>query len=222
MKGIGAKKISQYVTLLGVVLLVCVYFFVYKEYQNKSDALESSNNSLSQKVSELKIYYDNLSTYEEEMELMRTKINERLEEFPVDVKEEDMIALAIKSHEKAEIYYNSINMAEREVLKFIPIEIVAGAGMEELQQEIAFVERTSTYVNSVDYTNLKECIKMINNMPERMVIENITYGRNKDTNLLDGSISVTFYSVSGTNREYIPQRLENYESGLANLFRLDR
>ncbi len=220
MKKISEKQIALYVTFVGFLLLAAVYFLVFNTYMDKSEVIEKSNQALNTRVNELKVYYDNMTFYNEEMVRMEEEMNTWLNEFPADVKEEDVIVLALDTEEVATIDYTNINVGERKSLKTIPIETVQPAGIEELQQELVFVERQVSYINKVDYTNLKECITAINNMPERMVISNITYARDTENNSLEGTIEVTFYSVIGTNKEYIPQNLPNYESGLANLFKI--
>lgn len=218
MKKDTAKKTMTYVLLLGALLLVAVYFLVYKKYNDMAAAINSSNITLAERVNELKEYYDNLDAYNAEIDMMQQQVNEWLDEFPADVKEEDIIVLALDTEEAAYVAYTNINIQERTALRTIPATIVQPAGMENLTSDIIFVERKTSYVNTTDYFNIKNCVEVINNSDNRLVISNITYSENEETGLLDGTIEVTFYSVIGTGKEYVPQVLPEYESGLLNLF----
>lgn len=220
MKKSASKQIAIYVALFGVLALVVVYFLVYKAYMDKAEQITASNVALSVRVNELKEYYDELDFYNGEIEMMQNQIYTWFDEFPADVLEEDILVLALDTEEVAWIDYSSISMGTKEALKVIPLETVTAAGMEELQQEIIFAQRTTSYVNSVDYENLKDVVKEINSQDDRLNISNITYGRNTETGLLEGTIEVTFYSLIGTGKEYVPQKLENYESGLEDLFNI--
>lgn len=220
MKKSSSKQVAMYVALVGVLALVVVYFLVYKAYMDKAEQITASNATLSARVNELKEYYDDLDFYNGEIEMMENQIYTWFDEFPADVLEEDILVLALDTEKVAWIDYSSINMGTKEALKVIPQETVAAAGIEELQQEIIFAQRTTSYVNEVDYENLKDVVKEINAQDDRLNISNITYGRNTETGLLEGTIEVTFYSVIGTGKEYVPQKLKDYESGLEDLFNI--
>lgn len=218
MKKTSSKQVFIYVALFGVLLLTAVYFLVYKSYMDKATAIETSNVTLNKRVAELKEYYDNMQTYNEEIELMQAEIRNVLGQFPPDVMEEDMIVLALDTMKSASVDYSNINIGEREALRNIPAATVQAAGMEELNLELIYVERKGVYVNDTVYQSLKDCINTINNSDNRLAITNIAYSRNEDTGELTGTIQVSFYSVIGTGREYEPQNLADYTSGLAELF----
>ncbi|MDE6129038.1 MAG: hypothetical protein K2G16_07610 [Lachnospiraceae bacterium] len=218
MKNTTAKQAMTYVLALGFVVLLAVYFLVYKSYNDKAEALEKSNITKQQRVDELKVFYDNLSIYNAEIEQYQAQIAAWLDEFPLDVKEEDIIVLALETEKAAFVGYTNININGREALRTIPAATMQLAKMENLTQDVIFVERTVSYVNITDYFNLKKCVETINNSANKLTISNITYSKNEETGELEGTIEVTFYSVIGTGKEYVPQNLKEYESGLANLF----
>lgn len=218
MKKVSSKQLMTYVLLIGTLALIAVYFLVYKSYIDQAAAIELSNVTLNRRVAELKEYYDNMEMYNGEIELMQAEIRSILEPFPADVLEEDMIVLALDTKKTASVDYTNLNVGEREALRNIPAEIVQAAGMEELTQELVFVERKAVYVNDTNYQSLKDCINTINNSNNRLAITNIAYSRNEETGELSGTIQVSFYSVIGTGREYVPQNLADYVSGLAELF----
>ena len=218
MKKTSPKQLMMYVVLIGFLALIAVYFLVYKSYMDKADAIELSNVALNRRVAELKEYYDNMEMYNGEIELMQAEIRSILEPFPADVLEEDMIVLALDTMKTAAVDYSNINVGEREALRNIPVETVQAAGMEDLTQELVFVNRQGVYINSTRYQSLKDIINTINNSDNRLAISNIAYSRDEDTGELSGSIQVSFYSVIGTGREYVPQNLADYISGLAELF----
>ncbi|MDE5803473.1 MAG: hypothetical protein K2I22_11195 [Lachnospiraceae bacterium] len=218
MKNTTAKQAMTYVMALGFLLLLAVYFLVYKSYNDKAETLEKANAAKQQRVNELKVFYDNLSIYNAEIAQYQEQIAAWLDEFPSNVLEEDIIVLALDTEKTAVLDYTNINIGGREPLRTIPAATMQLAKMENLTQDVIFVERTVGYVNVTDYFNLKKCVETINNSANRLTISNITYGKNVETGELEGTIEVTFYYVHGTGKEYEPQDLKEYESGLANLF----
>lgn len=218
MKKITAKQVMTYVLLLGLLLFIGVYFLVYQKDLEQAETIRSSNAALQVRVDELKTYYDNMKFYQEEIVRMDAQVTEWMDEFPVDVKEEDIIVLAIDTERNAAIGYSNINIQGREALATISADTVKAAQMEQYTDEITLMQRKTSYVNITDYTNLKNCIKTINDQDDRMTISNISYSSNQETGEIEGTIEVTFYAAYGTGKEYVPQVLPAYESGLYNLF----
>lgn len=218
MKKITSKQIMTYVLLLGALLFLAVYFLVYQADVEEAEAIQASNATLKVRVDELKVYYDNLSFYEQEMAAMEEKVTGWLEEFPADVKEEDILVLAIDTEKSAAVGYRNINIQAREALTTIPAETVQAAQLEQYTEEIVLAQRKTSYVNVTDYENLKNCIATINSQDNRMTISNLVYSRNEENGDIEGTIEVTFYAAYGTGKEYVPKVLPSYESGLYNLF----
>lgn len=218
MKKTSAKQVMTYVLLVGLLVLLAVYFLVYKAYNEKAAAIENSNATLQQRVEELKGYYDKMDIYQADIDAMKEDVNKLLADFPADVKEEDIIVLALDTEKNALVGYKNINISDREALLTIPAATVQTAGMANLTQDLIFVERKTSYVNVTDYFNMKNVVKTINDSTNRLAISQLAYSRNEETGELEGTIEVTFYSVLGSGKEYIPQVLPEYESGLYNLF----
>lgn len=218
MKKLSAKQVMTYVLLIGLLVLLAVYYFVYLSYNDKAEAIENSNRTLQERVDVLKGYYDNMETYQAEITVMQKQVNTLIEDFPADVKEEDIIVLALDTEENAAVGYRNINIGDREAIKTIPAATVLTAGMENLTQDLIFVERKTSYVNETDYFNMKEVVQTINDSRDRLCISQVAYSQNDESGLLEGTVEVTFYSALGTGKEYIPQDLPEYESGLFNLF----
>ncbi len=218
MKKTMAKQVMIYVMIMGVILLLAVYFLIFKSYTDKAQLIQESNVVLSQRVNVLKQYYEKMDSYNNEIVLMQDQIRDWLDEFPADVKEEDIIVLALDTEKNAYVDYSTINIMDREALRTIPAATMQGVGMEELTQDLIFVQRKTSYVNKTDYYNMKKCVASINDSDNRLTISNITYVKNKETGELEGTIEVTFYSAIGTGKEYIPQKLPAYVSGLHDLF----
>lgn len=215
-----SKKILTYTALICVLCLVCVYFLVYKKYMESGTKLSKENATLNQHIEELEQYHNNRSTYETEMAEIRKELRGILAEFPADVREEDSIYLVLQAMSKANLSISNINIGERAELITIPAAEVGYSGLEELTEDLTFVSRKTAYVNKTDYQNLKQLVASVNTYDYRSNISNLSYSRNEAENCLEGTIEVTFYSLPGTGREYEERNFAEYESGLADLFRL--
>ncbi len=230
IKDPNAKKLKNYlnqntflgITLVGSLILVMVYVFVFLDYQEKTEALEDANTNLKAELSELEEYYQNMEKYETEIADFKTAISETMAAYPADAREEDIIMLAVQMQEENAIAYESVSMEESEILYYIPKEETLAADIEGIIDELAFVEKRGTYLNKTNYDNLKGCIAQIYDSANRIGVKEILYSKNESDGTLDGNITLSFYSAKGTDKEYVVPDIAQYISGTDDLFRSDK
>lgn len=212
------------VLAIGVLGCIIVYMYIYQPYQKKTETLKASNATLSQRVEQLKNFYSQMAENENKIQEMTADINKRLKDFPADVKEEDILYLALRTWDEGILVgYSNIVVGARENFALIPAEVVQPAGVEGLTGEISFIKRNVTYTNITTYDQMKELIKAINANPEQLTIMSVVYTTASGTEeselgLLEGSIDVTFYAMQGTEKEYVPREFAEFPTGLENLF----
>lgn len=217
-KGIN-KQAFTLVALVALLALIAVYFLGYKKYIDMADQLHSSNQALQKEVEDLKQYYINEPQYKAEMEPMAEEIHKIMELYPADTLEEDIIMHAVKTELAAELDYNNINISDKAVLQTVSKDVVLATAQEDMQSEVSFVERTGTYVNELDYSNLKKSIQTIFDSDYNLGIKSITYARSgDDTPLLTGTTEIAFYSMVGNGKEYVKPEILPYLSGSSNIF----
>lgn len=222
MKKITSKQVLTCVILLGITLLACVYFLVFKKYTEDTESLKKQNTELKQRVETLKDYFENKETYEADMESMKADIRDWMKEFPADTREEDMLRMALDTMEVSNVNYTNVNIGDKSALSTVSFDLASPVGMEEFTSDVILVERIASYVNTVDYGNLKELISEINKKGQRRIINNFSYSRDEENNYLDGTIEVTFYSLNGTTKEYVPAKFDDYKAGLTDLFKITK
>ena len=214
------KAQTAFLTTLAlcVVLLVVIYMYVYQPYTTKTTELEASNATLATRVAELEAFYQMMPTYKAEIEQMQGDIFDKFENFPADTKEEDAIALALRSWDDGVlVLYSGLAVGERETLATILADVVKPAAIEGLEQDIVIKERMTTYTNLTTYQDLKKLLACIEETEEEVAISNIVYSLNKD-GVLEGSVDVTFFLVEGMGKEYQKQQFADYQTGVTDLF----
>lgn len=87
------QEIQLLIAFLGILLAVIVYYFVYSKYNEKSDALELSNNTLQTEVSRLLILNNKREDYISETSRMQSYIKEFESKFPSAILYEDSIMM---------------------------------------------------------------------------------------------------------------------------------
>lgn len=218
MKKVNSKQVFSYVALVGFLAIALFYVLFYMKYEEKTEALTQENGLLKSRVATLKAYYKNAEEYRSKVDAMQEGIERLLMEYPANAMEEDAIMLAVDMEKHGDISYSVINIGEDTMLYSIPENIVNTAGCEGLQNSLEFVEKNVTYCNDISYGSLKSCIEEIYKNKNKIAISNIVYVRD-DESKLTGNIDVSFYSVRGTDKEYVKPDIDAYAAGKADLFR---
>lgn len=227
MKKLTSKQIFTFVALMGVIILVLVYVFVYKKFTALAEQTRLSNEALQARVNDLKVYYDNEPSYLKDMEEMTPQIDEILAKYPADIREEDLIMHAVITQEVTPVKYSSINFANKSTFSTVDAATVQNAGLDKYQQEISFNEFGVTYPTDLTYLGLKNLVQVIFDSEYNIGINSISYvtggegGTEELENGLTGSMQLTFYSATGTGKEYVLPDITPYEAGLSNIFGLE-
>lgn len=219
MKGTNkSQQIFLYIVLLGILAIALVYFFVYTKYNDETAALKNRNDTLQKRVESLKQYYDDYENYCVGMDHMNSDIDNWLNEFPSEVREEDVVKLALNCLDEAEIFYQTVTTPEKEEIAAIDPTLIAAGTYEGCGENLSFDVVKGSYTLQLDYENLKNMVKVINQKSERSSLRDITLVYDKDLCCLAGTTDVDFYSVQGTGKEYVQPDFEDYLAGLRQLF----
>ncbi len=87
------SEIQLLIAVIGVLIAVCTYFLVYSKFNEKSDALEAENATLSSQVATLDILAQRKADYIEATEKMQSYITNFENRFPADILPEDSIMM---------------------------------------------------------------------------------------------------------------------------------
>lgn len=234
------------ILVLGIVLVALMYMYYYSPTTEKTAALEASNNVLRTRVETLRQFYEEMPENLKKIEEMSAGIKEKLAYFPSDVLEEDAIYLAVTSMKLDNLtkLYEDKVVSPGEQMEFLPMEsseegnmveyfsigiggkdklagvdgsLVLAAQIEGLNDAIVFQARDISYQHVTDYNNMKCLVQSINADPEKKTITSLTYTAG-DNGILDGTMNVRMYCVSGTDKEYVEKDFGEYDLGLINIF----
>jgi len=219
MKKFGAKQICLGVIAVGVLLCFVVYLTVYMKYTEETEALEASNAQLEMEVNDLKQYYDNMELYKKNIAQMKETIAQVTADYPGDAREEDVIMMAVNMHGVTLVNFEKINIDGNKVIHSIPKDVVKGLNDETLQTDINFRQRQASYSCLTDYTGLKELIAEVFRDEYRVGINSIAFkNEDEDNNFIKGTIDISYYNLTGMNKEYTKPAMPTYEAGTMDLF----
>ena len=222
LQKIFTKQSFMLITVVGLLLLLVLYIKVYKAYDEKTKLIQAENNETQALLDELETYYNNMDKYKEDTETIKKAILKVMEAYPADAREEDVVMLAVEMQEQNEIEFEAINMDEPEAVYTVPVNLISMAGIEGYEKDVIFMKKMSSYSTKTDYDNLKGNIEQVLKSPNRIAIDKVIYTKNEQTGLLEGDLELTFYSASGTDKEYVAPDIAEYISGTSDLFMLSK
>lgn len=222
---VSKRDILILIGFLGILIGACSFLFVFQPTMEKADAIQQENMELQSRIADLQSKKNNKDTYESETAKMEQEMKEIYQLFPVDVREENAILLAINQELVAPLKVDSITIDA-----LLEVPFLEGAEEEETQisYEIDAVEeledyegtqqseealtvggddgsgglnpyglknRKMTMTYEISYEGLKRSVKNICMQTDRMVIEDLSVVFDETTGLLHGTMAVNMYCV---------------------------
>lgn len=212
---------------IGILLAVCSVYFIYMPTMEKADALEAENVQLEQKINDLSVKMEQKDSYIADTQSMKQETEAIYQRFPVDVREEDALLLAINQELISPMVINNVSIGTYEPVAIpdIPEEDVdhtyeideveeyeAQEGVTDDAAAIQDAEADNTSASDsgsplvnrnitinylCTYAGLKRGIKNISVQENRMSIDNLTVVYDETTGLLTGTTNVDMYCVPG-------------------------
>ena len=234
--------------LVGILAGIGSYFLVYQPKTEEAEAVERENQELEARIRDLSSKMDNKDTYVAETERMNEEMEVIFKRFPVDVREEDAVLLAINQELIAPMMISSVtitacepvvlNTNEEDVSHTYEIdeieayeaqegigddngpvgEAVANRG-DNSNRPSVLMDRSVTTNYLVSYDGLKRGIKSISMQDNRMSINNLTVAYDESTGLLKGTTVVDMYCIPGQpEKEYVEPNFSSVLLGSDNIF----
>lgn len=233
----------------GLVVVLCAYYFVFLNFQEKTEALEAENVVLEDVIVKLKDLDKNREQYLADTEKY-TEDNERIkDEFPAGMEEEDDI-LYIDGLEGtlSEFYASSVGMPSSvgyelayPAVETISVDAMLAGTATVTNEETATEEGTTTdgatltadsmypscqlwYVPvtttyEVNYLSLKQLVKAVTDDSDKKSVEDISVTYNEENGILSGTLTSNFYYLSGTDEVYSTPDVAGVPVGTSNPFR---
>ena len=222
MKNIKVDEKSKFYSavLLVVLCIGIAFFFGYKKLEAKAAAFNSENSNLETRIKSLEQYYITEEQNKKDTETMTKAIADIFSTYPGDARFEDGIfeAFNLYGASNNSLEFESIGFSETKSVKSIPSDIVVDAHIEGYEGEINFNQFDVIYRGQISYEGLKGTVEEIsNNRRYNLAIGQMNYKVGED-GYIQGSTMLSFYSVEGANCSYTEPPVDEYQTGLSNLF----
>lgn len=204
--------------LAGIILVAVSYFMVFSPKSTEYSSLQMQTANLETQLNKLKDLEANRAQYEKDIQSMSKDIQKLTAEFPADTKDEDGIFFGYNMETNAvnDVHYSSIALGNPEVVVVttVPSEGSVGAGTSEYTMYRA----RNSYVYKASYEGLKNSLLAINNAADKITVQSMSASFDSETGLLMGTLDLNFFTMVGTEREYVAPALPHIEISTENIF----
>ena len=235
------SEIQLLIAVIGVLIAVCTYFLVYSSFNEKSDALEAQNVTLSSQVATLEILDQRKADYIEATGKMQSYITNFENRFPADILPEDSIMMVktLEDYTRTEVA-NIAFGSEAEVV-YTPAADAATttADATAAADTTAAAATTATSPVSTDgtayadthmyevplsisisctYDDFKGLVRYIYNQQERESIQGVSISYNETDGMLTGNMTMNTYYLLGTDKVYSSPYIPDMQMGVDTIF----
>lgn len=205
---ISDSELKLLVVCLGIIFVVCSYFFVFVPKTNSKAEIEEKINTVQMEIDSLNNLVAQRPAIEKETKEYRQKIEEIKEIYPSALPEEKAIYLLQQFEDMAFIDIDSFGYTEGAVL--------ATNGKD--------VSGYSTVVNitfTATYDIYKDFLDYIYNSTDRMKILTSTVAYDTTNGEVTSNTSIGMYYLEGSDKEYVDVPDLEIEKGVTNIFGSD-
>lgn len=240
------SDIQLLIGAIGVLLVVCTYFFVYTKFNEKSDALETENTSLQSRVTNLEILDQKKADYAQATEEMKQYIVNFENRFPAGILPEDSIMNILHLEESTDTKVASLGFGADTEVPYVAAETAAA---DTTADPTATTDTTATDTTTdtatasgpvttdgtqypdtklyevplsfsieCSYNDFKGLVRYIYNLQERESIRGVSLNYSTDTGELSGNMTMSTYYLQGTDKIYSEPVIPGMEMGVDTIF----
>ena len=193
--------------VLGVVLLVCAYFFGFTKLNQQAQAIETSNKQDEAEVTRLEGMVSKQAETQTETEQYKQNIEKIVAKYPVAVPQEKAIYL----------------VQQFEDITLMDVDSIAFSMDNTVQNFSGDNAPVGKYANlgisySASYNSFKDFLKYVTEQEDRTIVPTITASFDETTGLLKGNLNYKMYYLTNTEKEYEEFPPTGIEAGKAGIF----
>ena len=216
---IDDKSKFYYALIITICLVAAGYFLGYRKLETQATNYNNDNANLESRIKDLEQYYITEEQNKADTDTMIASIKSIFGEYPGDARFEDGIYEAFNLYGASNntMEFESIGFNAVEEVKEILQDTVVAAEIEEYTEPIYFNQFDVIYRGKVTYEGLKGMVEEISTGDYNLAIGNMSFSVD-EKGYISGSTLLSFYSVDGAGRPYNQPPVDDYKTGLSNLF----
>lgn len=218
---ISAKEKTLLIILASAILVFCAFFFGYRNISKQNDDLDSQIKKLNSKYNSLQIMKLNAKEYQEDTIEYNKRSEDILNKFDTGFSQEYSIMFLKGIENKTGAWLNQAGLAQTEAIYNFgqtTSSNPATPGSSVYTTDYQGYKTTMNLAYEVSYKGLKDMINYINTYKYKCTIDSLSMSYNADSDTVSGSLVLTQYAITGSDREFKNIVTEIPLSGTGNIF----
>lgn len=239
--GLSARDKMILIIVLGLVIVGCAYFFIFRSNIADAEEIETTNAGLETELASLQAMDANRQATEEDTAAKKAMIQEMLNAFPSEVTEEKVIEIIKDMEDKTKVVVSSIGFNMNQQFYPDPAAVAAAEAATEGGEGTEGTATTETapaeggeFVLNVDnligykhditlsfvgsYDQVRDMIDYINEASDKMRFNTIALAYNTTDGNLNGSMALSMYAIYGNGKEYVEPSIKNVKLKVDSIF----
>ena len=227
------SDVNILIMLLGILIPVAIYFFVYTSFTEKTAAMNADNETLQTEVDYLHDLADHTQQYIDDTAAMQIQIDEIKSRFPAEYKPEDDImyiigvendygaeipTIAMGTSSMIEVAAAAEETAEAPAEGAEATDDAAGDTVDTTTPAISLYQTPISVSMQSSYRSLKDIVTYINTDTDRKSIDSLSVVFDTETGLLASTMAFNAYSLTGTEKEYAAPQVSGVFYGTSDIF----
>lgn len=227
------SDVNILIMLVGILIPVAIYFFVYTSFTEKTAAMNADNETLQTEVDYLQDLADHKQQYIDDTAAMQIQIDEIKSRFPAEYKPEDDImyiigvendygaeipTIAMGTSSMIEVAATAEEAAEAPAEGAEATDDAAGDTVDTTTPAISLYQTPISVSMQSSYRSLKDIVTYINTDTDRKSIDSLSVVFDTETGLLASTMAFNAYSLTGTEKEYAAPQVSGVFYGTSDIF----
>ena len=208
--------------LIGSLLLVFLaYYFGFRNFTEKTDALESEINTLQVKYDDLKDKADNSAQYKQDTENYNILFDGGLAVYDSGFSQKASLMFTTELEAQPGVWVKTVSMPDATLVYTfgnVTSSNPSANGAKVYSTDMQGYKKTVTYSYECDYDTFKDLLAYILDYDTVYTIDTVSCSYNEDDELMSGNITISQYAITGSDREYYEPEIDSIDLGTENLF----
>lgn len=214
------KKII--IVILAIAIIFCAFWFGYRNITAANENLDSEIASLRNEYNNLKIMEAEAEEYKANTENYNTQSQEILDTFDTGYSQQHSIMFVKTLEDIVGAWVNQIGLSESNMIyTFGQVESsnpFPGVATTEYTSDYVGFQTTLTLSYQCSYDQFKDLIKYLNSYKYKLTIDSMSMTYNSASDVVSGSLVVSQYAVTGSDREFSEENFGALLYGTGNIF----
>ncbi len=213
-KKLSLRDVNMILVVVGLVILLAVYFLVFQNYKTKNEELNTQLTERQAHLTELQGYYDNLKSYETGTAEGKANIKSNLSRLPLGIQSEDFLVYIMDSVAEVNGTLDAVTFQDSSQVKDFSTVI------DEKQVNVTGYKVGAGFTGTMNYTQLKNYLDNVYSIDNNITyVDSFSVTTDSEASTLSVSFSLSKYYISYEGGEYVPVPVPDVALGTDDPFR---